>query len=361
MDFIELSIGDDHTYSVPKTFGKYQYVRKIGYGTFSSVIMVRHIKTREIFACKVVSREMLVEQGTFLRFEQEVRLMQSFHHPYIVKTYDVVYDTNFIFIIMEYCPNGELFSYILSLSCLPEMEVNRLLRQSLQALQYIHEKSIAHRDIKPENLLLDADMNIKFCDFGLCKTMKKNCLLKTPCGSPFYAPPEVINNVDYDGFKSDIWSLGIVTYTMATGNLPWTETNQTLLFEQITNMDVTIPSKLSPPLQQILSMMLQRDPNKRPSAKELLEMPWLQEDSKDGSSSTPLKKNLTLQARPRYSLKDSLSQIGSKNRKSLIIRPDVDSSTQLSPLVVIRKVPRKSIKSMNFGSTPFNFESFSTN
>ena len=360
MDFVKLTIGEDQTFRVPKCFGKYQYIRKIGYGTFSSVIMVRNIKTREIYACKVCSRAMLVEQGMFLRFEQEVRLMQSFHHPNIIQTFDVVYDTNFIYIIMEYCPNGELFSYILSLTCLPESEVNRLLRQTLQALQYIHERSIAHRDIKPENLLLDADMNIKLCDFGLCKIMKKGSLLKTPCGSPFYAPPEVIDNVDYDGVKSDIWSMGIVAYTMATGKLPWTETNQAQLFEQITSMDILIPSKLSPPLQQILSLMLQRDPNKRPTPKELLEMPWLQEDPKEiVASSTPLRKNYTLTAKPRHDMKDSFSQFSSrvKNRKSLIIRPDVEQPNQISTNVVIRKVPRSSIKSVNFTSTPIiNFD-----
>ena len=343
MDSIEITIGDDQNYRIPKKIGKYQFIRKIGYGTFSCVIMVRNLKTKELFACKVVSRQMLVEQGIFLRFEQELRLMQSFEHPYIVRTYDVVYDTDFIYVIMEYCPNGELFGYILSLNYLPELEVNRILRETLHALQYLHNRGIAHRDIKPENILLDAKMHVKLCDFGLCKVMEKNKLLKTPCGSPFYAPPEVISNVKYDGIKSDIWSLGVVTYTMATGNLPWTETNQTQLFQQITSLDIEIPLRLSPPLQQVLQMMLKRDPKERPTPAQLLAMPWLQEEpSLALSKPTPLRKGLSM-GNANFSVSNSLAHLGIKPRvrKSLIIRPDVEAPKPQTPInPLIRKIPK---------------------
>ncbi|EAX85713.1 CAMK family protein kinase [Trichomonas vaginalis G3] len=338
MDTVTLSFGDNSEVTIPKIFENYEFVRKIGYGSFSSVVLVRHLKTKEYFACKIVSRKMLEEQQIFSRFEQEVRLMQSFNHPYVIHTFDVVFDPQYIYIVMEYCPNGELFSYILSLVRLPEMEVNRILRQILQALQYIHSKKVAHRDIKPENILLDSHMDIRLSDFGLCKEMSHGSLLKTPCGSPFYAPPEIINNDKYDGVKSDIWSLGVVVFTMSTGALPWSHTNHAQLFKQITTTDVTVPQGLSPPLRQIITLMLQRDPNARPTPTELLAMPWLADDSSIDSTPTPLRR--------RYSSDNTAyaRKLGTADhrlqRKSLVIRPENMITPQETMNLAIRKVPK---------------------
>ena len=178
---------------------------------------------------------------------------------------------------MEYCPSGELFSYIVTLKHLPEQEVQRIFRQIVLGLQYLHNKSIYHRDLKPENILLDINYNIKICDFGLCKCSPPNERLHTPCGSPFYAAPEIIAGQSYYGPKADIWSLGIITYAMATGTLPWTELNQTRLFNQIMKFDgnVQIPQKIPPSIQQVLFMILRHDPNTRSSIEDLMKIPWV--------------------------------------------------------------------------------------
>lgn len=274
---IDIAIDEAHVLKVPKVFGKYEYLKTIGSGSFSAVVLCRHVYTRRLFACKVVSRELLVEQQIFDRFEQEVRILQSLHHPYIVHVETLVFSEDYIYLVMEYCPNGELFQRIVQTGGLDETETRRIFKQICEALSFVHSHNIAHRDLKPENILLDKDMNAKLADFGLCHTTSPQKLLLTPCGSPFYAPPEIINNEEYDGKKADIWSLGVVLYTMATGSLPWTETNQTQLFIQIREADILVPPHVNPLVQHLLRMMLSRNPAVRPSCEEILSLPWVQE------------------------------------------------------------------------------------
>lgn len=274
-DFVCITIDDGNVLKIPRKFGKYNYIRTIGNGSFSAVILVSHFQTQERYACKVVSRQLLVEQNVFDRFEQEVRILESLRHPNIVKMDEIVFGPELIFLIMEYCSRGELFKHIVTQGALEEAEVCSLFRQITQGLAFVHSRDIAHRDLKPENILLDENFVPKLADFGLCHQTSAKALLMTPCGSPFYAPPEIISNQKYDGKKADIWSLGVVLYTMSTGALPWTETNQTQLFLQIQEAEINIPPQLTPPLQQILSMMLSREPEQRPSCEQLLAMPWL--------------------------------------------------------------------------------------
>jgi serine/threonine protein kinase len=143
-----------------------------------------------------------------------------------------------------------------------------------EAIRFIHGKNIVHRDLKPDNVLLDDVYAPKLADFGLCSLSKSGKLLRTPCGSPLYAPPEILINQGYEGKSADIWSLGILLYTMVTGTLPWTTDNRIQLFEQIKRADIDIPAHLSPALQDLLANMLQRDPTRRYSIEEVLESPW---------------------------------------------------------------------------------------
>ena len=353
---INLIVGGDDNIITPRHIGKYNIVKQIGYGSFAAVVLVRHQKTNQIFACKIVKRETLVQENMFGRFEQEVRLMQTFDHPNIIKIEDVIYDEQCIYVIMEYCLNGELFTYMSSTCFLPEREVCRVLRQILSALEYIHEKKIAHRDIKPENILLDRNMNVKLCDFGLCHEMSSDYLLRTPCGSPYYAPPEIISKKQYDGEKSDIWSTGVVAFTMATGVLPWTETNQNRLFNEIIHADITIPSCISPPLTEVLQLMLAKDPNDRPSARELLNMPILQESQPQGNMApTPLGQvfqkthnsySATSHMRSTPEVQASIANLSSHVKKTFVLRPQTASSQanqNVSSAKVIVPYSKKSI------------------
>ena len=351
-DSVKITVSDNFVLTVPKQFAKYRYLKSIGTGSFSAVVLVQHTQTKEKFACKVVSRALLVSEGIFDRFEQEVRVLQSLKHPNIVQLIDIVFTEPLIFLIMEYCENGELFKHIVQYGALNDDELHRLFRQIATALNFVHVHNIAHRDLKPENILLDGQMNAKLADFGLCHATSPQALLKTPCGSPFYAPPEIINNVKYDGKRADIWSLGVVLFTMATGSLPWTETNQTKLFLQIQEADIHIPPNLSPPIHQMLNMMLCRDASKRPTCEEILKLPWVAGDDENESlNGSGLQSCKSLNPSALKNTDDAWKATHSATfKKPLNVRPDksmkknaTNTTTQaqvMAPIAsLVRKVP----------------------
>jgi 5'-AMP-activated protein kinase catalytic alpha subunit len=273
-DFLEIVMSGSRVLRVPKRFGRYEYVKTLGTGSSSAVVLVRHSVTSNLFACKIVSRAHLIDENIFDRFEQEVRLLPSLLHPNIVHFEEIVFHPELIFLVMEYCSQGDLFGHIVSSGVFPESRARDILQQIGEAIRYLHDKDIAHRDIKPENILLDRHFIVKVADFGFCHVSASKALLKTPCGSPFYAPPEIISNESYDGKSADVWSLGVLLFTMVTGSLPWSPGNQTELFRQIRDADIDIPATLSAPLRELLGQMLERTPRERITIGEVLGHPW---------------------------------------------------------------------------------------
>jgi serine/threonine protein kinase len=274
-DIVEIVLPGNRVLHVPRRFGRYEYLKTLGCGGSSAVVLVRNVVSLTLFACKIVSRQHLITENIFERFEQEVRLLPALNHPNIVRFEKILFHPEFIFLVMEYCSQGDLFSQIVSNGLFPESRAADIMRQIAEGVRYIHDKDIAHRDLKPENILLDGEFTAKIADFGLCHVASSRVLLRTPCGSPFYAPPEIINNQSYDGKSADIWSLGVLLFTMVTGALPWTSDNQAELFRQIKEAEVEIPPILSPLLQDLLRSMLQRDPSQRIGIREVLESQWL--------------------------------------------------------------------------------------
>jgi serine/threonine protein kinase len=203
--------------------------------------------------------------------QKEVNIMRTAKHDGIVQILDVVTTPKILFIIMEYCAKGELFAYIISRDILPFSEIKQMFSELANALNFLHENNIVHRDLKPENMLLTAEGRLKLCDFGLSAMAEKNDLLDTPCGSTYYAAPEVIKGEKYDGRKSDMWSLGVVLFAMATKCLPWTATNDKELYHQITKAEFHIPSGVHRDIAEVISMLLKADPAERASASQLLD------------------------------------------------------------------------------------------
>jgi serine/threonine protein kinase len=257
--------------------GCYVALERLGDGAFCAVTLVQKTSTGQLFACKTVSREWFESTALLRRFEREVRLLQHFNHPNVVRLHDVVYGEE-IHLIMEYCQNGDLFEYLNAHGRFKLDHAVKIFKDIVQGLEYIHGRDIAHRDIKPENIMLDKDMRAKIADFGLCHPTKPSKRLSTPCGSPFYVAPEILGMEEYDGKRGDIYSLGVLLYVMVVGYLPWNVASEEKTTRQIRSGEFTIPRFIKSPVRELIESCLSLDPEKRPTVSEILQNPWLREE-----------------------------------------------------------------------------------
>ena len=175
---------------------------------------------------------------------------------------------------MEYASGGELFDYIVANTRLKEKEACKYFQQIIQGVEYLHKLGIVHRDLKPENLLIDHEKNIKLVDFGLSNTYEEGETLKTACGSPCYAAPEMIAGERYHGSRVDVWSCGVILYAMICGYLPFEDPDTAKLYKKILRGDFTIPKFVSQMGRDLMKKVLNTDPNSRFTTDEIKKHPW---------------------------------------------------------------------------------------
>ena len=178
---------------------------------------------------------------------------------------------------MEYVEGGELFDYIVKCNRLNELQASKFLQQLLAGLEYLHKSNVVHRDLKPENLLLDKKMNIKIVDFGLSNTYKQGQLLKTACGSPCYAAPEMIAGKRYKPYKADVWSSGVVLYAMICGHLPFEDPNTNKLYKKIIAGNYKTPRYLSTEARDMLRCILNTNPESRYTIEQIRQHIWIKQ------------------------------------------------------------------------------------
>ncbi|XP_029426604.1 maternal embryonic leucine zipper kinase isoform X2 [Nannospalax galili] len=222
----------------------------------------------------------LLGQNDLPRVKTEIDALKNLRHQHICQLYHVLETENKIFMVLEYCPGGELFDYIISQDRLSEEETRVVFRQILSAVAYVHSQGYSHRDLKPENLLFDEYHKLKLIDFGLCAIPmgNKDYQLQTCCGSLAYAAPELIQGRLYLGSEADVWSMGILLYVLMCGFLPFDDDNVMALYKKIMRGKYDVPKWLSPSSILLLQQMLQVDPKKRISMKNLLSHPWIMHD-----------------------------------------------------------------------------------
>ncbi|CAD8136584.1 unnamed protein product [Paramecium pentaurelia] len=258
----------------PRIIGDYQLVKTLGVGTFGLVKLGLHQITGEKVAIKILEKERIIEVTDVERVSREIHILKLIRHRHVIQLYEIIETKKHIFLVMEFCDNGELFDYIVKNEKLDEIEACRIFQELISGIEYIHKLNIVHRDLKPENLLLDHQNQIKIVDFGLSNTYKQGELLKTACGSPCYAAPEMIAGHRYQSILVDIWSCGVILFATICGQLPFEDKNTSDLYKKILSGQYTIPSHVSQDGQSFLKGILNTDPSKRFNLEQIKQHPW---------------------------------------------------------------------------------------
>ena len=260
---------------------------KIGEGTFGIVRLGINKQTNEKVAIKIMEKEKIFQYEDKTRVEREIKILKCLHHPNIVHLYNVIQTEKSIYLIMEYITGKELFDYITSKKKLEEIEACKFYQQIISGIEYMNKLKIVHRDIKPENLLLDEKNNdLKIVDFGLSNlyNSKNNNMLKSACGSPSYAAPEMLNGKEYKASKVDIWSSGIVLFAMICGFLPFENdcNDNEILYKKIINGKFTIPYFVSDLAKDLIKRILVTNPHFRININQIKNHPWFNLYKKNG-------------------------------------------------------------------------------
>lgn len=234
--------------------------------------------TNHKVAVKILNRQKIKSLDVVGKIRREIQNLKLFRHPHIIKLYQVISTPTDIFMIMEFVSGGELFEYIVKHGKLKESEARRFFQQIISGVDYCHRHMVVHRDLKPENLLLDQNLNVKIADFGLSNMMMDGEFLRTSCGSPNYAAPEVISGKLYAGPEVDIWSCGVILYALLCGTLPFDDEHVPTLFRKIKAGVFDIPEYLNKSVVSLLVHMLQVDPMKRATMEDIKNHEWFKKD-----------------------------------------------------------------------------------
>ncbi|KAJ3427105.1 non-specific serine/threonine protein kinase [Anaeramoeba flamelloides] len=257
--------------------GSYVLKKTLGEGKTGKVKLAIDERTSQKVAIKIISKKKLKDLKLDQKIKREIQAMKIFCHPHIVRLYEVIESIEHLYLVIEYVPGGELFEYLVERDTLSEHEARKFFQQIISAIHYIHSKGVVHRDIKPENILLDENCNIKISDFGLSNIMEDGLLLKTSCGTPNYASPEVIAGKQYAGHEVDVWSCGVVLYAMLVGALPFDEENISLLFQKIKKASYYIPfEEVTSEALDLIVGLLNPDPVKRLTMEKIYSHVWFQ-------------------------------------------------------------------------------------
>lgn len=284
-----------------KSIGDWDFIKTIGAGSMGKVKLAQHNSTREVCAVKIVPRAAKLYQRAHANdpppvdsqeiakkqkeFEKEIArdkrtiregaLGRLLFHPFVCRLYEMVPMTNHYYMLFEYVEGGQMLDYIVSHGSLKEKYARKFARGIASALDYCHKNNVVHRDLKIENIMINQKGDIKIIDFGLSNLYSPKSLLKTYCGSLYFAAPELLSAKPYIGPEVDVWSFGVVIYVLVCGKVPFDDQVVSVLHEKIKRGDVEYPEFLSKECVSLLSRMLVVDPQKRASLYEVIQHPWM--------------------------------------------------------------------------------------
>lgn len=297
----------------PSIEDKYSIKELLGTGAFSEVRLCENRETGQAYAVKIIDKKAL--KGKEDSLENEIRVLRRFSarkneddaektwftHPNIVQLFETYEDKSKVYLIMELVTGGELFDRIVEKGSYTEKDASNLIRQVLEAVDYMHEQGVVHRDLKPENLLYyssSEDSKIMISDFGLSK-MEDSGFMATACGTPGYVAPEVLAQKPY-GKAVDVWSIGVISYILLCGYPPFYDENDANLFAQILKGEFEFDSpywdEISDSAKDFIKSLMCVNVEKRFTCKKALAHPWISGNAASnknihGTVSEQLKKN----------------------------------------------------------------------
>ena len=260
----------------------YEIKGNLGKGKFGQVKLGIHKESGRQVAIKIINKK-YVEGMDLEQIKSEIDILKIAKHPNIIKLYDVFENEKYIYIIMEYCPGGDLFSYIEKRDFkLKEERAAEIIHKLCTAVYFLHQYGIVHRDLKPENILMMDDTDnadIRLVDFGLGKMLGPGEKCDEPFGTFSYVAPEVLQEKPYD-FKVDLFAIGIITYLLVAGFLPFDDENSEKEIARQTVYDPTpFPKKIwdniSLEAKMFVDNLLDKNPEKRMNLQEVLQHKWL--------------------------------------------------------------------------------------
>ena len=251
---------------------RYYKGRVLGSGTSSKCYELSCLENKNIFAAKVIPKNCLDKSIEKQGIINEIKIQKELHHPKIVAFKHYFEDTENIYILLEICQNQTLYELLKRRKRLTEIEVQYYAYQIIQALKYLHFQRVIHRNLKLANLFLTDKMELKVGDFGLATKLEHEGEKKrTVCGTPNYVAPEILNEIGYS-YEVDIWSLGVVIYTLLIGKPPFETKDVKTICKRIKMNEYTFPKNtiISEAAKDLIEQILILDPLKRPSLDEIL-------------------------------------------------------------------------------------------
>ena len=264
-------IEDDHRLSKKSDF---DFIKKLGDGSYSNVWRVKHKKSNKTFAIKQVQKSKV--HSILSQFTREVEILYNISHPHIIKLFSHFEDDRFFYLIMELMEGGTLFHRLYRDKKFAESVAAQYFRELVLAIEYLHSFSppIVHRDLKPENIMLDKDRRVKLIDFGSANYIEPDAVRKTYCGTAEYMSPEMLLKKGH-GLGIDIWCLGVLLYEMLVGQPPFKSPDKGTLYKLIIEAQLKFPEKMQASSKELILNMLEKDLHERLNISQVKNSEWL--------------------------------------------------------------------------------------
>lgn len=252
---------------------KYTKGRLLGKGGFAKCYEFVCMDTKKIYASKVVTKSSLVKSRAKQKLISEIKIHKSLHHPQVVAFEHYFEDTENVYILLEMCQNQSLNELLKRRKRLTEIEAQCYVMQMIKALKYLHSHRVIHRDLKLGNLFLTDKMELKVGDFGLATKLEfEGERKRTVCGTPNYIAPEILDGKTGHSYEVDIWSLGVILYTLIIGKPPFETQDVKTTYKRIKMNSYTFPegAVYSEAAKSLITEILNADPAKRPNLDQIL-------------------------------------------------------------------------------------------